>query len=195
MRLASNVYSRVGIFAATSAAVWIAVTTFGELFDGAPNSACYPYLGCDSGFFGYDALEHFLFGFAAVWTIVWVCQRFSQYSILNASYWKTGLILVASTVLIAVIWEIGECFRDAYLLDIAHETLLNFARHINYLAQPSNIDTMGDLTFNLLGSLLALPCVYPRLRNKKRESWENHPLHVLKRGAVLPEGKTALCVR
>lgn len=71
---------------------------------------------------------------------------------------------MASITLIAVLWEIGECFRDAYLLDIAHETLLDFARHINYLAQPSNIDTMGDLAFNLFGSLLAVLYINPRLQ-------------------------------
>ncbi|PJA94643.1 hypothetical protein CO131_00390 [Candidatus Kaiserbacteria bacterium CG_4_9_14_3_um_filter_50_16] len=164
MQFVNTIYSRTGIFATATAAVWIAVTAFGEFFDGALNSACYSYLGCDSGFFGYDAIEHFLFGFAAVLAIVWVCRKFPQYSILSTSYWETGLVLVASITLIAVLWEIGECFRDAYLLDIAHETLLDFARHINYLAQPSNIDTMGDLAFNLFGSLLAVFYINPRLQ-------------------------------
>ncbi|MHB8661036.1 MAG: hypothetical protein ACYC75_03870 [Minisyncoccota bacterium] len=152
-----NALSRVGVFALASTTVWAGVTLYGELFDGAPNSACYPYLGCDAGFFGYDALEHFLFGFAAVWIIIWLCKKFPRYSILNAERWKSGLILVACIALIAVLWEIGECFRDAYLLDIVHEHLINLRLHINYLAQPSNFDTMGDLTFTLLGSLIALP--------------------------------------
>ena len=152
-------YSRVGILAFVSTAIWVAVISYGEFFDGAPNSACYPYLGCDSGFFGYDALEHFLFGFAVVWIIVWLCKKFPTYSILNETCWKSALILVALVVSIEVVWEIGECFRDAYLLDIAHVQLLNFQLHINYLAQPSNFDTMGDMTFNLLGSLLTLPFV------------------------------------
>jgi hypothetical protein len=165
MRLINTLYSRASIFALSSTIVWLAVTSYGELFDGAPNSGCYPYLGCDSGFFGYDALEHFLFGFAAVWIIVWLCQKFPRYSILNEEFWKSVLILVALVTFIEVIWEIGECFRDAYLLDIVHEQLLNFRLHINYLAQPSNFDTMGDITFNLLGSLLAVPFMSPKLKN------------------------------
>lgn len=156
MQISSNMYSRADIFALASTIVWLAVTSYGELLNGAPNSACYPYLGCDAGFFGYDALEHFLFGFAAVWIIVWACQQFPRYSILNTEFWKSALILIAMVALIAVMWEIGECFRDAYLLDIAHVHLLNLRLHINYLAQPSNFDTMGDLTFTLLGSLLSL---------------------------------------
>lgn len=148
--------SRASAIALVSTVVWAAVTSYGELLNGAPNSACYPVLGCDSGFFGYDALEHFLFGFAAVWTIVWLCQKLPRYSILDTTYWRSWSALVTGVMFIAVLWEMGECFRDAYLIDIAHQSLVNFRLHINYLAQPSNFDTMGDLSFTLLGSLLAL---------------------------------------
>lgn len=166
MRFLNTIYSRITVVAFTSTLVWAAVTTYGELFHGAPNAGCYRFLGCDSGFFGYDALEHFLFGFAITWCVVWLCQKFPRYSILSEEFWKTALILVCAVTFIEVLWEIGECFRDAYLLDIVHEQLLNFRLHINYLAQPSNFDTMGDITFNLLGSLLALPFMSPRLRAK-----------------------------
>lgn len=148
---------RLRLFNGISVIAWTGVTFFGELFNGAPNAACYPYLGCDAGFFGYDALEHFLFGFAALWMLVWLCGRFSRISILHIEFWKSALLLVAMVAFFSVLWEIGEWFRDAYLLDIAHETLLNFRLHINYLAQPSNFDTMGDLSFSLLGSLCTLP--------------------------------------
>jgi len=158
-------HSHAGILAFISMTVWIMIILYGEFFGGVPNSACYPYLGCDSGFFGYDALEHFLFGFAMVWMIVWLCQKFPTYSILNETYWKSALVLAALAVSIEVVWEIGECFRDAYLLDIAHEQLLNLRLHINYLAQPSNFDTMGDMAFNMLGSLLALPFMSPGLKS------------------------------
>lgn len=157
-----NTPSRVGATALVPIIVWPTVTLYGEFFNGAPNSACYPYLGCDAGFFGYDALEHFLFGFAAVWIIVWLCRTFPRHSILAVEHWKSWLILVACVMLVAVFWEIGEWFRDAYLLDIAHQRLFDLQLHINYLAQPSNFDTMGDLTFTLLGSLLALPLLYRR---------------------------------
>lgn len=157
-----NIFSRVDTAALVPIIVWPAVTSYGEFFNGAANSVCYPYLGCDAGFFGYDALEHFLFGFAAVWVIVWLCRKFPPHSILTAEHWKSGLILVASVMLVAVFWEIGEFLRDAYLLDIARERLFDLQLHINYLAQPSNFDTMGDLTLSFFGSLLALPLLYRR---------------------------------
>lgn len=152
--------SRTSVITIVAAVAWIAVTGFGEFFGGAPNSACYSYLGCDAGFFGYDALEHFLFGFAAVWGIILASQKSPEYSILHADFLKSAITLVAIVALLGVVWEIGECFRDSYLLDIAHERLLDLGRHINYLAQPSNIDTMGDLSFALLGSLLATGAFY-----------------------------------
>lgn len=139
--------------------VWSLVTAYGEFFNGAPNSACYPYLGCDEGFFGYDALEHFLFGLGAVWVLAWLCEKFPAISILHTAQWKNVLVLVALVALLAVLWEAGEWFRDAYLLDIAHQPLLNLRLHINFLAQPSNFDTMGDLSFALFGSIIALPLV------------------------------------
>ncbi len=136
--------------------IWLLVTAYGEFLNGAPNSACYPYLGCDAGFFGYDALEHFLFGLTAVGAIIWLCERFPNYSILRGNRLEMGLVLISLVCFIAVLWEIGECFRDAYLLDIAHIRLLDLRLHINYLAQPSNFDTMGDLSFTLLGSAISL---------------------------------------
>ena len=50
----------------------------------------------------------------------------------------------------------GECARDAIRLDVLHEHLLNFRLHINLLEQPSNLDTMGDLTSALVGAVMGL---------------------------------------
>lgn len=147
---------RVRSIAFTTTLLWSAVMLYGEFFGGAPNSACYPYLGCDSGFFGYDAIEHLLFGLAMVWILVWLFQKFPQYSLLDTKFFKSGIILVICVTFIAVIWEMGELVRDAYLLDVMQQQLINFRLHINYLAQPSNFDTMGDLSFNLLGSILSI---------------------------------------
>ncbi|MDB5244585.1 MAG: hypothetical protein JWN18_455 [Parcubacteria group bacterium] len=136
--------------------VWLVVMAYGEFWGGAPNSACYPYLGCDEGFFGYDALEHFLFGLTLVWLIVWLSDTYPRLSLLHSEFWKTVLTILAVIALVAVIWEIGEWFRDAYLLGIAHQPLLNIRLHINYLAQPSNFDTMGDLSFTLTAACISL---------------------------------------
>lgn len=170
MRPINYIHSRAGMFAVVSMVIWAAVTSYGEFFNGAPNSACYRFLGCDSGFFGYDALEHFLFGFAIVWVIVWLCDTFPNYSLLSEDYWKTALILISLVALIGIMWEIGECFRDAFLLNIMHEPMLDWRLHINYLAQPTNFDTMGDLTFGLLGALIALPFMSPKLMKNKWKS-------------------------
>ena len=167
MQFINAIRIRLDIVAGMALLVWIAVITFGEFFNGATNVVCYPYFGCDSGFFGYDALEHFLFGFTAMWILVWLCKKFPHQSILNDTYWKSGVVLVTTVTCVAVVWEFGECFRDAYLLDIAHQQLINLRLHINYLAQPSNFDTMGDLAFNFVGSLLSLPFMSSRLQIKR----------------------------
>ena len=82
----------------------------------------------------------------------------------SSVYFRIGTIALVA----AVVWEIGKCFRDAYLLDIAHERLLDLGRHVNYLAQPSNIDTMGDLSFGLFGSFLATGAFYFRRARSTR---------------------------
>jgi hypothetical protein len=154
--------AHLGAVTSWLAVIWIAVTIYGEFMNGAPNSACYPFLGCDSGFFGYDALEHFLFGVTAVWAIIWLWRRFPRISLGHARFWKSALTILSLVMLVAVLWEMGECFRDAYLLDIAHQSLVNFRLHINYLAQPSNFDTMGDLTFTMLGALISITSLRAR---------------------------------
>lgn len=161
MRFFTITSSFAGTLAFYSTIVWAVITAYGELFGGAPNSGCYPYLGCSSGFYGYDALEHFLFGFATIWIIIWLFKKFPHYSLMHDKFWKSAIILIAIVTLIEVIWEIGESFRDAYLLNIAHVQLVNLKLQINYLAQPSNLDTMGDIAFNLLGSILALLSTKP----------------------------------
>ncbi len=162
MKLLHGMNTRHGVIAVCSTIIYTAVTMYGEFFNGAPNSACFKYLGCDESFFGYDALEHFLFGFVAVWIIVWLCEKYPEYSILDAVTWKSVLSLMSLVALIAIGWEIGECFRDAFLLDILHTPLVNLRLHINFLSQPSNFDTMGDLSLSLLGSLLAQPFIKHR---------------------------------
>ncbi len=162
--------------APASATLFLLVNAYGEFMNGAPNSACYPYLGCDSGFFGYDALEHFLFGFAAVWLLVWFFRKYPRYSLLHSTFWKSAMSILAMVAFIAVIWEMLECFRDAYLLDLAHAQLLDFKLRLNLLAQPSNIDTMGDLTFTLLGVLLAFP--FLRRRSTQADNPSSTPSNI-----------------
>ena len=136
--------------------VWIITTFIGEFVFGAGNSECSKYLGCVNGFFGYDAFEHLFFGITAALVIMWVSDRFPKLSLRGDRRWKTALTIVAIVALISVLWEIGECVHDTFSVDVLHETLFNFRLHIDLLAQSSNLDTMGDLTFALAGSIVAV---------------------------------------
>jgi hypothetical protein len=156
VQIKNHTYSRIAILAISSLVVFLIANLFGEIIGLAANSDCYPYIGCTSGFFGYDAIEHFLFGLTVIWIIVWACGKFPKYSILHKERWKKRFVLIASIALIAVFWEFLECAHDAFRLDILGEHLYNFRFHINLLDQPSNLDTMGDLAFTLLGAFVAL---------------------------------------
>ena len=135
--------------------IWFCVTFFGEfLYFWAGNSTCSKYLGCVAGFAGYDAFEHLFFGILATFSIVWLCRHFPKYSILDSNKWKNFLVIIATIALVSVLWEITECAHDALRVDVLHEALRNFSLHVNYLDQPTNLDTMGDLTFSLIGSIV-----------------------------------------
>lgn len=54
---------------------------------------------------------------------------------------------------LSIMFAALECLRDAIRLDVLHQPILNFRLHINRLDQPTNLDTMGDLLFSLLGSV------------------------------------------
>lgn len=162
----------LGIVTIISSVIYIALDATGEasLHFGA-NWECLKYLGCTTGFFGYDALEHFACGFAFCLFFIWFFRALPKYSLLTGTLWKDALILVSMIALIAVIWEIGECAHDVFRLNILHEHLINVRLHINLLDQPSNLDTVGDLTFNVVGSILALvPGFMLRKRDERRSN-------------------------
>ena len=66
------------------------------------------------------------------------------------------MIVVALIVFVSVLWELLEFAHDTIRIDIFHQALVNWSLHINFLDQPTNADTMGDLTFGLFGSILTL---------------------------------------
>jgi hypothetical protein len=134
---------------------WLYLSICGEIVYHWTNSGvCSPYLGCGSGFFGYDAFQHLFSGILIAFTIIWLCTRFPKYSVLHSKPWKTALTVIAIAALIAVLWEVAECAHDMYRIAILHEDLLNYKLHINLLDQPTNLDTMGDLCFNIAGSII-----------------------------------------
>ena len=150
--------SKIAILATIATTIFLIICIFGEGFGGSlsSNPTCYKYLGCTDGFMGYDAVEHFLFGIAAVWILIWIFESFPKYSMLHIEYWKSVLTIIALVVLISVLWEFLECAHDAFRVDVLHQTLVNWRLHINLLNQPTNIDTMGDLLSGLVGAIVGL---------------------------------------
>lgn len=146
------------ILATIFTTVFLVICIFGEGLGGSlgSNPSCYTFLGCTEGFMGYDALEHFLFGLAAVFLLIWLFQRYPKYSLLHTERWKNVLTIIALIMFVSVLWEFLECAHDAFRSEILHEALVNWKMHINLLNQPTNIDTMGDLLSALAGSIVAL---------------------------------------
>lgn len=157
MQFMGKTYSRTAILALVGLIIYCIAVGFGDLISGlGANGECSKYFGCITGFFGYDAVEHFVTGLASVWILVWLCRRFPKYSILQSEKFKSVLFILSFIMLCAVIWEFVECAHDIVRQSVFHEVLFNRRLHIDLLDQPTNLDTMGDLSFNMLGSIIAL---------------------------------------
>jgi len=141
----------------STSVLWIATVAFGEFVYTAGNAgSCSKYVGCLTGFTGFDAFEHLVFGIAATLFIIWFSERFTRYSVLPEKIWKKVLVIIALVALLSVAWEIVECIHDAVRLDILHQPLRNIRLQINLLDQPTNLDTMGDLIASFVGSLVGV---------------------------------------
>ena len=137
------------------------------------NTSCVKLLGCGSGFFGYDALEHFFWGFLAVAFIIRICIKFPSLNLLhNDALWKNVLLLLALLTLVSVGWELLEYARDHIMTRFAFFNNLAFLKP-HSLAQPSNVDTMGDLTFDLLGGALGILILKASLRKSPNAAINN----------------------
>ncbi len=146
-------------------AVWLLITSLGELlYDWAGNNVCSKYLGCIEGFFGYDAFEHLFFGVALAIGLILFDKLYPKYSLLKEEKWKMFIEIIAIIALVSVAWEMYECAHDAFRLDILGEKLVNWRVHLNLLDQPTNLDTMGDLSFDLLGGVIGFFLVF--IKNK-----------------------------
>jgi len=153
----NNYYYRISVLAILTTFLWFISFLLGLVFNWGLNNLCYKYLGCNSGFFGYDVVEYFLFGIAAVFVLVWIFKKFPKYSMLyNIKNWKNIIILIILVVFITLMWEFLKFAHDFFITYILHQQLFNFRIHINYLAQPSNLNLMGNLAFSILGSMIAL---------------------------------------
>lgn len=152
------VFKHVTLYAVLGTGVFLLVCAFGEglISTYGSNAICNRYLGCNAGFFGFDLVEHFLFGVCAIWVLVWFFKKFPEYSLFTSTRWKNIVILLAFVVFVSVLWEIVECVYDVFRFDILWQPLLNFKIDLHILAQPTNLDTMGDLSSGAIGALVAL---------------------------------------
>ena len=133
------------------------------------NVACYQYIGCNAGFGGYDAICHFVFGITVAVGAIWFSKRHPRRTLLSDSPAKSVFLILAYMALLAVVWEMCEFAYD-YLtvIDLAHP-LMN-ADEIQFFAQPTNADTIGDIFWSLFGTLLTLVSIHeyrPRLLSSK----------------------------
>ena len=125
------------------------------------NYKCYALLGCNMGFFGYDAVLHLWSGIMDVVLIIWITRKFPAVNIFHKQFWKNFLIIISFVAFISVAWEIGELGHDQYRMKVLHQNLTV----PNHLDQPSNDDTMGDMTFAIIGAALtagALKSLIPK---------------------------------
>ncbi len=121
----------------------------GDFFDLSKNYQCFKYLGCNAGFFGYDAVVHFFAGILFASALLWVMEAHPRFHVLPDGFWKKAFVTVAICVFVSVSWEVWEFTYDHVRVDIFHENLVQE----NMLLQPTNADTMGDLTFGFGGSV------------------------------------------
>lgn len=114
------------------------------------NDKCYPFLGCNIGFFGYDVLVHFVSGIMEATLIILIMRKFLVINLFHNCFWKNLLIVISLVLLIAFCWKFGELCHDQFRMKVLHENLIT----PNNLDQPTNNDTMGDTTFSLLGATI-----------------------------------------
>ncbi len=152
-------------FIASAAAFSLFQFVGGDLFDLSKNYNCFKYLGCNVGFFGYDVIVHFFGGLMEAMFLVWLMEKYPKFNILSKSFLKNAIIIIAVCVLIGVVWEMYEFGYDHFRMDVLHEDIVQK----NQLLQPTNSDTMGDLTFGLLGAASALALI--KFFNISSEKW------------------------
>lgn len=120
------------------------------------DNKCYPFLGCNNGFFGYDAVVHAVYGIWGAILIIWLMEKFPSISLLHNNFWKNFLIVVSVVLLIGFSWEFYEFCHDQFFMKILHENITTPNRRL----QPSNDDTMGDLTFSVLCATITASLIF-----------------------------------
>lgn len=126
------------------------------------NEKCFSLLGCNVGFFGYDAFIHFINGIMEAAIILWLMIKFSPFYFFGDNFWKNLLMVIMMVTFISFLWEFGEFFHDQFRIEILHENLII----PDILDQPTNTDTMGDTTFSILGAVFTFSSLWLLVRKK-----------------------------
>jgi hypothetical protein len=122
------------------------------VFELMPNSLCLNYLGCNGGFFGFDAYRHLYSGMVVGFIILWFFLIHRKSTFFPLSISKQILFMIIAASIFCILWEAGEYIQDRIRIAFFDPTaVVN-----NRLSQPSVADTIGDSIFSLLGYLSAL---------------------------------------
>lgn len=142
-----------GVFAVSTVLVFLFFGVAGDYLGWmGSNGVCYRYLGCNAGFFGYDAVVHLFSGVAGISLMVWFMQRYPRYDLLPKGFVKKFIALLALAALVGILWEFIEFAYDHFRILVLHMNLFSPDR----LAQPSNSDTMGDLFSSMASAALTI---------------------------------------
>lgn len=126
------------------------------------NDKCYILIGCSAGFFGYDAVLHFVSGVMTASIIIWLMQKYPKVNLFHEQFWKNVFIVVAIAALVAVSWELVEYGHDQFRMTVLHQNLTS----PNRLNQPNVSDTMGDMTFSILAAALTTKALKRSIQKK-----------------------------
>ncbi len=145
---------KIAIGLISSIIIFIIVTYIGDHTGRTANDYCPNYFNCTVGFFGFDALQHFFGGVIALFVIGFYSEMYPDYSLFHHNKTKNFLILLSVSIFMAYCYEVGEMVHDAFRFGILHIPISVSGKH--QLDQASNLDTMGDIFFHAISSMIVI---------------------------------------
>ncbi len=133
---------------------FIIITRIGDHAGWTANNYCPNYFSCTIGFFGFDALQHFFGGIISLFIIGYYSELYPQYSLFHQNKVKNFVILLSVSIFLAFMFEGGEMVHDAFRFGIRHIAESVSGHH--QLDQPTNLDTMGDMFFHAIASMIVI---------------------------------------
>ncbi len=138
----------------SSILIFLIATYIGDQGGWTANQYCPNYISCVVGFFGFDAMQHFLGGAISLFIIGFYSDMYPEYSLFHENRVKNFLILLSVSIFLAFMFEVGEMSHDAWRFGIRHISQSMSGAH--QLDQPMNLDTMGDMFFHSIASMIVI---------------------------------------